>query len=1109
MLEGFHSIGDILVYWQICEKTYLRSSHRNDYQALTEPLAKLYSYIIEYQARVICHLSRAQLSRAWQNMAGSLDWTRKAGKIDTLDRTCRSYIPPLQDEETRNAKDRQLQVMQESQEILREIRLVLADAGTQTQRLYDDQNERDLLCDLASDWESGKNFNASRVEGTCEWFLNDERFRRWRDSRTSALLWVSAGPGCGKSVLSRSLVDEGRLSTSVATSTVCYFFFKDGEEGRTSEADALSAILHQLFSRQATGHLIRYALSAHKNFGHSLSRNPSELWRILMDCTKSVDAGEIICVLDALDECDVASRNQIINRLGSFYFREQNMSKLKFLITSRPYDDLEASFRRFSATATYIRFDGDDKHRDISHEISLVIDSRLGELACNLSPDDRRKISERLKSMENRTYLWLHLTFSIIEQDPSGYGRRSTIEDLLSDLPTQISGAYENILSRSKNERTTELLLQIILIATRPLTLDEANISLTLALQKERFTSHGALLSSQWPPGNFKTVVKNLCGLFINVYDSKISFIHQTAKEFLTARDQQMRWKGRLSLQASHRTMSLCCLHYLMLPEFNTVKDAPQQQYPFMAYAAPNWAFHFRSQAADQADKNDARELCRVLRPRTQLWRSFLIDQDYNIQGEDWASWPDLTFSSYLGLASIVDYIITNEHVDVNACGGYYRTALYAATYRGYLNVLGILLEPCNKVEITEEVVEIVARNESNGEVIMQLLFEKCSDKVKITEEVVKAAAENLSSGKEIMQLLLEKCGDKVMITEKVVKAAVENEFSGKAIMQLLLEKCGDKVKITEEVVKAAANNRSSGKEIMQLLFEKCGDKVKITKEVVKAAAENKSSGKAIMQLLLEKCGDKVKITEEVVKAAAENESSGKAIMQLLLEKCGDKVKITEEVVKAAVENWNNGEAVIQLLLEKRSDEVKITEEVVKAAAENESSGKAIMQLLLEKCGDKVKITEEVVKATVKNGLSGGAIMQLLLEKCGDKVKITEEVVKATVENESSGKAIMQLLLEKCGDKVMITEKVVKAAAENESSGKAIMQLLLEKCGDKVKITEEVVKAAANNRSSGKAIMQLLLEKCGDKVKITEEVVKARLTRPDCGTGTGPDWTDL
>ena len=59
----------------------------------------------------------------------------------------------------------------------------------------------------------------------------------------SSLLWVSTGPGYGKSVLSRALIDDHQLSTNVTTSTVCHFFFKDGDERRIYSANALCAIL--------------------------------------------------------------------------------------------------------------------------------------------------------------------------------------------------------------------------------------------------------------------------------------------------------------------------------------------------------------------------------------------------------------------------------------------------------------------------------------------------------------------------------------------------------------------------------------------------------------------------------------------------------------------------------------------------------------------------------------------------------------------------------------------------------------------------------------------------------------------------------------------------
>jgi ankyrin repeat domain-containing protein 50 len=95
MLKGFNSISDIQVYWKLYEKAYLQSSHRGIYQDLIEPLSKLYSYVIEYQARAICHLSSAQLSRAWKNVTGWDDWDGKTTDIDDLSKRCSDCIPPL------------------------------------------------------------------------------------------------------------------------------------------------------------------------------------------------------------------------------------------------------------------------------------------------------------------------------------------------------------------------------------------------------------------------------------------------------------------------------------------------------------------------------------------------------------------------------------------------------------------------------------------------------------------------------------------------------------------------------------------------------------------------------------------------------------------------------------------------------------------------------------------------------------------------------------------------------------------------------------------------------------------------------------------------------
>ncbi|OTA02926.1 hypothetical protein A9Z42_0033450 [Trichoderma parareesei] len=517
MLKGLNSIGDVLIYWRICEETHLPSLDGPSQRNLLESLAKLYSYIIEYQAQVICHLSKRQLTRAWSDISSPGEWGSKIEDIDRRNKECRSVLNLLDVEHINTRWKQQLREIQESRDILEEIREAVKENGLEARKAYEEEKATKLLHLLASDYQGNKDFNPPRVDGTCEWFFADERFRNWRDSENSRLLWVSAGPGCGKSVLSRALIDEKRLSTNVTTSTVCYFFFKDGDESRMYAHNALCAILHQLFSQDFTGNLLEQALTSYNNFGETLTKSFSKLWEIFLQCSSTSNCGEIICLIDALDECQEESRNMLIDGLKGLYQRfSKRPSRLKFLVTSRPYDNIESAFRQFSDTATYLRFDGDDKSAEIGHEIDLVIDARVNEFAQDFKEEDRRLIADRLKSTVNRTYLWLHLTLGIIMKSPSRFGRSGDIVAFLSSLPSEISQAYEKILAKSQQQDYTEALLRILLAAGRPLSLEEANYALTLATAKRQFDSHEALENALWSLATFKDCVKNLCGLFVS-----------------------------------------------------------------------------------------------------------------------------------------------------------------------------------------------------------------------------------------------------------------------------------------------------------------------------------------------------------------------------------------------------------------------------------------------------------------------------------------------------------------------------------------------------------------------------------------------------------------
>ncbi|EQL30911.1 hypothetical protein BDFG_06673 [Blastomyces dermatitidis ATCC 26199] len=53
-----------------------------------------------------------------------------------------------------------------------------------------------------------KNRVEDRVEGTYEWFLGHNNFRKWLKQEESGPVLVSADPGCGKSVLTKYLIDR-------------------------------------------------------------------------------------------------------------------------------------------------------------------------------------------------------------------------------------------------------------------------------------------------------------------------------------------------------------------------------------------------------------------------------------------------------------------------------------------------------------------------------------------------------------------------------------------------------------------------------------------------------------------------------------------------------------------------------------------------------------------------------------------------------------------------------------------------------------------------------------------------------------------------------------
>ena len=471
------------------------------------------------------------------------------------------------------------------------------------------EEQKCLQC-LTSNYREDKDRNEKRVPGTCEWVLKHPKFLDWHRGDTFNLLWISADPGCGKSVLSRALVDEELLTTD----TTCYFFFKDDDISRQSGASAMCAVLHQLFTQKHV--LLRHAIHHFRAHGSRLCTMFSTLWDILEKATTDPKAGKVVCILDALDECEERARNDLIRKLTDFHsMRGRKAAKLKFLVTSRPYSSIEGTFRYEINDMSTISIRGEYESDQISKEIDLVIDYRIQRISrarrVPLKPEVQSALLGKLKSIPHRTYLWLHLIFDIIQHSLDS--TRPRLESLIDKIPCTVDDAYERVLMRIEGSDLVEQarrLLHIVVAATRPLKLREMEIALTIDEMLERgdrCQSYDDLnmqlygdrylqddlnmqlydLSMQLYEDRrylqveeFGEKIRCLCGLFIHVVDSKIYLIHQTAKEFLIAKwpsrqvvnqiePSRRLWKHSLHLGESNYILARVCITYLLFQELD------------------------------------------------------------------------------------------------------------------------------------------------------------------------------------------------------------------------------------------------------------------------------------------------------------------------------------------------------------------------------------------------------------------------------------------------------------------------------------------------------------------------------------------------------------
>ena len=530
-----------------------------------------------------------------------------------------------------------------------------------------------LQCLSRQDYAWYKNRVEDRVPDTCLWFLNHASYHWWLEADSGPLL-VSADPGCGKSVLTKYLINSNFGFRVPKEAAICYFFFKEGDQN-TIEL-AFCALAHQLPCQRPR--LIRHAVERYEQNGPNLAKNTTALWRILEAATADPEAGTIILVLDALDECLQDERNMKTLAQNIRRHFEYGPRNLKILMTSRPYQNTVGSIQELEELYTNIRIYGEDESEVIRREINLVIEHRITRMK-RFDGDFKMNLKKRLLSIPHRTYLWVYLVFeylqtSTIKQNTQG------LNEALKRLPETVEDAYEKILNRSTDPEITRKALSILLGAYKPLTLSQMQIALDI--NKSITSREMFVLESD---ETFYSRLRNLCGLFITRYGGRIYFLHQTAREFLLATTASPPcppttpgWLHTFALRQVHMVLAESCVLYLIASlNLKKLED-------FWRYSCDYWPRHFRR--ADVPDGAYIVALAAKLLSEPNYRSLGLYDSILNLDCHG------IVFASGQGLISVVRLLLSSRF-GANLKDKHLALSLAEATRSGHEGVVKLLLD--------------------------------------------------------------------------------------------------------------------------------------------------------------------------------------------------------------------------------------------------------------------------------------------------------------------------------------------------------------------------------------------------------------------------------
>lgn len=301
-----------------------------------------------------------------------------------------------------------------------------------------------------------------------------------------------------------------------------------------------------------------------KRVQRNVNRRPHVLWKLLVRIVKESKVAKAFLIIDALDECDELSQQELISLFSDATWGDRC---IQILFSSRPNEEFGGKFSYHSSrrSAHFRRMKIEDYEDEVIKDLDAYVDGELSRLGHDkvLTQAEQDRIRKKIAKERAAVFLPVALLFREIEQN-----KTRSIAEILEEIPRDLRSLYIRLIEKlPETHCRLDELLRLLVYAFTPVTLSDIVFDIMSAQSLQMATLPCIVSENDSLLARVRHDLRHLTTITRISDRDVVSFVHVSAKQFLVERSEECTDSSSTlpTPWQSHRAIAIACLRVIIM----------------------------------------------------------------------------------------------------------------------------------------------------------------------------------------------------------------------------------------------------------------------------------------------------------------------------------------------------------------------------------------------------------------------------------------------------------------------------------------------------------------------------------------------------------------